>query len=156
MWTALFERLQIDRALRRTCGWERRSDVPSEATFSRAFAEFAAQNLPEQLHEQLVRRHLRDHIIGYILRDATEIETREKPCRRSPDDLPPPAPPKRKRGRPRRDEVLPPKPLTRIEQQRTQSLDEMRAGGTAASSGVMQLRRPVGASRWLVGISVQS
>ena len=126
--SALIERLQIDRALRRICGWERRSEVPSEATFSRAFAEFAAQNLPERVHEQLVRRHLRDHIIGHISRDATEIEAREKPCRRSPDDLPPPAPPKRKRGRPRKDEVLPPKPLTRIEQQRTQSLDEMRAG----------------------------
>ena len=126
--SALIERLQVDRALRRICGWERRSEVPSEATFSRAFAEFAAQNLPERVHEQLVRRHLRDHIIGHISRDATEIEAREKPCRRSPDDLPPPAPPKRKRGRPRKDEVLPPKPLTRIEQQRTHSLDEMRAG----------------------------
>lgn len=126
--SALIERLQVDRALRRICGWERRSEVPSEATFSRAFAEFAAQNLPERVHEQLVRRHLRDHIIGHISRDATEIEAREKPCRRSPDDLPPPAPPKRKRGRPRKDEVLPPKPLTRIQQQRTQSLDEMRAG----------------------------
>ena len=126
--SAMIERLQVDRALRRICGWERRSEVPSEATFSRAFAEFAAQNLPERVHEQLVRRHLRDHIIGHISRDATEIEAREKPCRRSPDDLPPPAPPKRKRGRPRKDEVLPPKPLTRIQQQRTQSLDEMRAG----------------------------
>src|SRR5271156_3951270 len=126
--SALIERLQVDRALRRICGWERRSEVPSEATFSRAFAEFAAQNLPERVHEQLVRRHLRDHIIGHISRDATEIEAREKPCRRSPNDLPPPALPKRKRGRPRKDEVLPSKPLTRIEQQRTQSLDEMRAG----------------------------
>ena len=45
----------------------------------------------ERVHEQLVRRHLRDHIIGHILaHDATEIEAREKPCRRSPDDLPPP------------------------------------------------------------------
>lgn len=126
--SALIERLQIDRALRRICGWERRSEVPSEATFSRAFAEFAAQGLPERVHEQLVRRHLHDHIVGHISRDATEIEAREKPRRRSSDDPPPPAPPKRKRGRPRRDEVLPPKPLTRIEQQRTQSLDEMRAG----------------------------
>jgi hypothetical protein len=126
--SALIERLQIDRALRRICGWERRSDVPSEATFSRAFAEFAAQGLPERVHEQLVRRHLHDHIVGHISRDATEIEAREKPRRRSSDDPPPPAPPKRKRGRPRKDEVLPPKPLTRIEQQRTQSLDEMRAG----------------------------
>jgi hypothetical protein len=126
--SALIERLQIDRALRRICGWERRSEVPSEATFSRAFAEFAAQGLPERVHEQLVRRHLHDHIVGHISRDATEIEAREKPHRRSSDDPPPPAPPKRKRGRPRKDEVLPPKPLTRIEQQRTQSLDEMRAG----------------------------
>ena len=123
--SALIERLQIDRALRRICGWERRSNVPSEATFSRAFAEFAAQGLPERVHEQLVRRHLQGHIIGHISRDATEIEAREKPRRRSSDDPPPPAPPKRKRGRPRKDAVLPPKPLTRIEQQRTQSLDEM-------------------------------
>ena len=126
--SALIERLQIDRALRRICGWERRSEVPSEATFSRAFAEFAAQGLPERVHEQLVRRHLHDHIVGHISRDATEIEAREKPRRRSSDDPPPPAPPKRRRGRPRKHEVLPPKPLTRIEQQRTQSLDEMRAG----------------------------
>ena len=125
--SALIERLQIDRALRRICGWERRSEVPSEATFSRAFAAFAAQGLPERVHEQLVRRHLHDHIVGHISRDATEIEAREKPRRRSSDDPPPPAP-KRKRGRPRKHEVLPPKPLTRIEQQRTQSLDEMRAG----------------------------
>ena len=62
--SALIERLQIDRALRRICGWERRSEVPSEATFSRAFAAFAAQGLPERVHEQLVRRHLHDHIVG--------------------------------------------------------------------------------------------
>jgi hypothetical protein len=54
--SALIERLQIDRALRRICGWERRSDVPSEATFSRAFAEFAAQSLPERVHEHVVRQ----------------------------------------------------------------------------------------------------
>jgi hypothetical protein len=125
--SALIERLQIDRALRRICGWERRSDVPSEATFSRAFAEFAAQRLPERVHEHLVRQQLRGHVIGHMARDATEIEAREKPVRRAPDDAPPPEAPTRKRGRPRRDEVRPPKPLTRIEQQRTQSLDEMRA-----------------------------
>ena len=124
---ALIERLQIDRALRRICGWERRSDIPSEATFSRAFAEFAAQSLPERVHEHVVRRHLRGHIIGHMARDATEIEAREKPRRRAPDDHPPPEAPKRKRGRPRKNEVPPPSPPTRIEQQRTQSLDDMRA-----------------------------
>ena len=34
---------------------------------------------PERVHEQLVRRHLQDHIVGHISRDATEMETREKP-----------------------------------------------------------------------------
>ena len=79
--------LQIDRALRRICGWERRSwRFPSEATFSRAFAAFAAQGLPERVHEQrFVCRHLHDHIVGHISRDATEIEAREKPARRSSD-----------------------------------------------------------------------
>ena len=28
-------------AVRQLCGWQRRGEVPSEATFSRAFAEFA-------------------------------------------------------------------------------------------------------------------
>src|ERR1700712_4213621 len=33
--------LASDKTLRQLCGWQRASDVPSEATFSRAFAEFA-------------------------------------------------------------------------------------------------------------------
>src|ERR1700693_301029 len=38
----LIDRLTVDKTLRRLCGWERAQAVPSEATFSRAFAEFAA------------------------------------------------------------------------------------------------------------------
>jgi hypothetical protein len=99
---ALIERLQIDRALRHICGWERRSDVPSEATFSRAFAKFADQSLPERVHEQLVRLHLRGHIIGHLARYATEIEAREKPRRRPLNNPPSPEMRIRKRGRPRK------------------------------------------------------
>src|ERR1700675_1870442 len=44
---ALIERLAVDKSLRRILGWERRSQVPSEATFSRAFAEFARGDLPD-------------------------------------------------------------------------------------------------------------
>jgi hypothetical protein len=132
--SALIERLQVDRSLRRICGWERRSDVPGESTFSRAFAEFAAQNLPERVHEHLVRDGLHGHILGHIARDATEIEAREKPKAKphsadaSPpaDDPPPPKPPRR-RGRPRKGETPPPKPLTRIERQRSQTLEDMLA-----------------------------
>src|ERR1700712_5809546 len=133
--SALIERLQVDRSLRRICGWERRSDVPSEATFSRAFAEFAAQNLPERVHEQLVRDELHGHILGHVARDATEVEAREKPKAKPPSAAPSPPsddPPSRpeppcRRGRPRKGEAPPPKPLTRIERQRSQTLEEMLA-----------------------------
>ncbi len=133
--SALIERLQVDRSLRRICGWERRSDVPSESTFSRAFAEFAAQSLPERVHEQLVRDGLHGHLLGHVARDATEIDAREKPeaepqsADPSPpsDDPPPPPKPPRRRGRPRKGEIPSPKPLTRIERQRSQTLKEMLA-----------------------------
>ena len=38
----LIEMLSADKTLRRLCGWQRVGEVPSEATFSRAFAAFAA------------------------------------------------------------------------------------------------------------------
>ena len=34
----LLDRLESDQTFRRICGWERKSDIPSESTFSRAFA----------------------------------------------------------------------------------------------------------------------
>src|SRR5689334_21814394 len=108
---ALIERLHVDRSLRRICGWERRAQVPSEATFSRAFAAFAEQRLPERVHEQLVRAGLRDHILGHVARDATEIEAREKPQRHPPDA------PEPQRRRPRKDQGRDPKPPTRLERQ---------------------------------------
>jgi hypothetical protein len=125
---ALIERLHVDRSLRRICGWERRSDVPGEWTFSRAFAEFAAQTLPERVHEHLVRDGLHDHILGHVARDATEIDAREKPkAKPQPVDPSPPPQPPRRRGRPRKGETPPPKPLTRIERQCGQTLDAMLA-----------------------------
>ena len=56
--TALIERLDVDKSLRRILGWERRSQVPSEATFSRAFAEFAQGDLPDKMHAALIERSL--------------------------------------------------------------------------------------------------
>ena len=47
---ALIDRLQCDPKLRRLCGWERVGAIPSEATFSRAFAWFAEMALPERMH----------------------------------------------------------------------------------------------------------
>jgi Transposase DDE domain/Transposase domain (DUF772) len=44
----LLERLQMDRALRRLCGFPLWKRLPTEATFSRAFAEFAQGKLAEK------------------------------------------------------------------------------------------------------------
>jgi hypothetical protein len=77
----LIERVQADKTLRRLCGWSRPSEVPSEATFSRAFAEFAESELPSRLHEALIEQTDADRLVGHISRDATAIEGREKPRR---------------------------------------------------------------------------
>jgi Transposase DDE domain/Transposase domain (DUF772) len=134
---AVIERLAIDKSLRRICGWESVREVPSEATFSRAFAEFAASELPDQMHEALVKRSLADRIVGCVARDATEIDAREKPAKSGPGDgaAPPPSatppaaaelPAPRRRGRPKKGEERP-KATTRLERQATQSLPEMLA-----------------------------
>jgi Transposase DDE domain/Transposase domain (DUF772) len=76
---ALLERLGHDRTLRRLCGWHGPGAVPSEATFSRAFDEFAASKLPTRLHEALILATHKERLVGHISRDATAIEAREKP-----------------------------------------------------------------------------
>ena len=42
--TLLLERLKSDKNMRRICGWECVAQIPCEATFSRAFADFAKRN----------------------------------------------------------------------------------------------------------------
>jgi len=122
--SSLIERLAVDAALRRLCGWERASQVPSESTFSRAFGEFAASALPSRVHEALVKTTHKDRLVGHIARDATAIAAREKPVRAVPAA---PATPKRKRGRPRKgEEVAKPEPR-RLELQVGQTLSQMLA-----------------------------
>ena len=134
--TALIERLAVDKPLRHILGWERRAQVPSEATFSRAFAEFAQGDLPDRMHGALIERALGGRIVGVIARDATEIEAREKPATKAADkkDGPPPdgAPPPRKRGRPRKDEQRPKPEPTRLERQISQNVKQMLAELPAA------------------------
>ena len=60
--------------------------MPSEATFSRAFAEVAQGDLPGKMHAALIERSLGRRIVGVIARDATEIEAREKPVKTEPND----------------------------------------------------------------------
>ena len=75
--------------------------MPSEATFSRAFAEFAASDLPGRLHEALLDRTLKGHLAGHVSRDSTAIPGRESPAPKPAAT----ARPKRRRGRPRKDEL---------------------------------------------------
>ena len=118
--TALVERVRSDATLRRLCGWEWLRDVPSEATFSRAFREFAETDLPARLHEALIEEGYAEQLVGHISRDATAIEAREKPAPKQKK----PERPKRKRGRPRKGEERPKQP-SRLDLQRTMQLEEM-------------------------------
>ena len=122
--SSLIERLAVDAALRRLCGWERASQVPSESTFSRAFGEFAASALPSRVHEALVKTTHKDRLVGHIARDATAIAAREKPVRAVPAA---PATPKRKRGRPKKGEVVAKPEPRRLELQAGQTLSQMLA-----------------------------
>jgi hypothetical protein len=51
----LMDRLRVDQALRQFCGWRTTLALPHESKFSRAFAEFATRQLPQQLHEAVIR-----------------------------------------------------------------------------------------------------
>ena len=119
---ALIERLEVDGRLWRLCGWSGAGRLPSEATFSRAFSEFAESRLANRLHETLIARTMDGHLIEHISRDATAIEAREKAAPK-----PKAAKPKRrKRGRPRKGEARAKEP-SRLERQLTMSLPQMLA-----------------------------
>jgi len=119
----LIETLSADKTLRRLCGWQRAGEVPSESTFCRAFAAFAASALPSRLHEALIEETHANRLVGHISRDSTAIEAREKPAK--PDRPAPAAQPKRQRGRPRKGEVRPTEPPRRIERQLGMTLAAM-------------------------------
>jgi hypothetical protein len=96
---------------------------PPRVAVSRAFAIFAASELPQRLHAALIEATQKERIVGHISRDSTEIEAREKP-------VPTPvaaAPVKeiRKRGRPKKGEQQPPPEPTRLERQAGMTLEQM-------------------------------
>ena len=134
----LVERLKLDKTLRRLCGWHRGGALPSTATFSRAFAEFAASRLPARLHQALIEATQGERLVGHIARDSTAIEAREQTVRGKPA----PPRPKRKRGRPKKGEARPTPPLRerrRLERQGEMSLAEMLADlPRACTPGVKQ------------------
>jgi transposase len=107
----LIERLQSDLSLCRICGWERRSQVPDESTFSRAFKEFTSSQLPQLVHNALIKKAFKGRIVGHVSRDSTAINGREKPVRKKKKDKKP-----KKRGRPKKGEERP-KEVKRLDKQ---------------------------------------
>jgi hypothetical protein len=74
----LLERLHSDRQLRCICGWTSARQIPHESTFSRAFQEFAATELPQRLREALILHTQQGRLVGHIARDSTAMEARER------------------------------------------------------------------------------
>jgi hypothetical protein len=114
---ALIEALRTRPNLRRLCGYDSPGEVPAEWTCSRAFAEFAAGELPTALHQALIAEYAQPRLVGHISRDSTAIEARARVSCPVPAAAPvtPAAP--RKRGRPRKGELRPPPPPPRLQWQ---------------------------------------
>lgn len=115
----LIRALQATMNLRRICGFSAMGDLPSESTFSRAFAEFAISELGTQVHDSLVQEYLADELLGHISRDSTAIVGREKPAKKLKETKKP-----HKRGRPAKGEKREPAPLKRLERQVFLSAEE--------------------------------
>ena len=124
---ALLDRLACDKRLRRICGWEQKGGIPSESTFSRAFAEFSESQLPSCVHQILISDNLSEDIVSHISRDSTEIEAREKPQKNTKAEAESDEKkPKHKLGSPKKGEESIKEP-TRLERQQTMTLAEMLA-----------------------------
>jgi len=95
--------------LRRLCGWETLKEVPSESTFSRAFAAFAEDELPQRIQEAMIVNRYGTKIAGHISRDGTAIHGREKAAKKTSTPIAQPA-----------QEAEP----TRLQRQLQRSLDE--------------------------------
>jgi hypothetical protein len=140
--SALIEALKAVSNLRRICGFtgvsvvqeregksmgggilklkRKKSALPSEATFSRAFGEFAKIGLGDKVHEVLIKEYLDEQIIGHISRDATAIVGNEKSAKKREKQKDVKAV---KRGRPKKGQERP-KEEKRMERQVGQTFEE--------------------------------
>jgi hypothetical protein len=143
----LYDRLRVDGALRRLCGWEappppprqpqsgltktgavvratRRGKrrhatrgVPSEATFSRAFAAFAAAHVLDLVHAQRVQDYMSRDVWEHGAYDGTAISAVERPASKPPTPTEKP----KKRGRRKHGDPPPVPPPTRVQRQRQET-----------------------------------
>ena len=117
----LIDRLHIDRTLRIICGWRYKRDIPSEATFSRAFGEFSDLDVAQKTQKKFVSEYLSEKTFFYNATDATKIPLRQKPSKVEKE-----RPKPKKRGRPKKGETRDPiKPSIIRQQKEMQDVDEM-------------------------------
>lgn len=118
---ALIERLRVDKTLRMLCGWRYHTHIPSESKFSRVFDEFSKQRIASKAQDVFIEKYLSEVLFFYGSTDSTAIELREKPVKKEKRME---ATPKRKRGRPKKSEVVPPKKPSILDQQEKMSTTE--------------------------------
>jgi transposase len=109
----LIDRLHSDRVLRVLCGWRYKSDIPSEAKFSRVFRELSDSRIAEKTHQKFIEEYLTDTVFMYNATDATKIPLREKPVEIEKEEKP-----KFKKGRPKKDETREPIIPSKLQQQK--------------------------------------
>ena len=117
--SALIDRLKIDRTLRIICGWRHRNKIPSGSKFSRVFKEFSQQRIATKAHDVFIEKYLSETLFFYSSIDSTAIELREKSVMygKSKKEVKP----KRRQGRPKKGEELPPKKPSILQQQEKMS-----------------------------------
>lgn len=94
--SALVRTLRTNRQMRLLCGWQNGpGEIPSESTFSRAFAQFAANDALRRIHERLVDGFYGNKLIGHLSVDSAVIEVPERAPRRTVPPDRPAAPAKR-------------------------------------------------------------
>lgn len=74
----LVEILKDNHKLRLICGWDTVSKIPSEATFSRAFAEFSKMEIADKRHQTLIKKAFDGIVIENLVKDSTAIHVREQ------------------------------------------------------------------------------
>jgi len=111
----LISRLLSDRNLRKICGFQSKKDIPSESVLSRSFSEYADEEISQKIHKAMIMEYVSPQLVGHISRDSTAIHTREKPVNTKKEVKD--KKPKRKRGRPKKGEIIEPKEPTVIEKQ---------------------------------------
>jgi hypothetical protein len=116
----LIDRLHIDRTLRMLCGWRYKTDIPSEAKFSRVFKELSDLKIAEKTHEKFVKEYLSDELFFYNATDATKIPLRQKAVKVKKEKPKP-----KKVGRPKKGETREPiKPSILKQQKEMQTVEE--------------------------------